>query len=115
MENTTRGTAACEVCGTTTDHLTTVTTGTTAGTWQRQVCHRCAEATSPPVPRKPVRMCVRCACITTTPITVSEVHQASGPGFNVYACPDCTPHFPPLLDALDLLTTGWRARERDDG
>ncbi|MET9374384.1 hypothetical protein ABZX98_09575 [Streptomyces sp. NPDC002992] len=97
----------CESCGTT-------TTATSAGTWQCQVCHPYATATPPPTPRKPVRMCVRCARITTTPITVSEVHQASGPGFNVYACPTCAPHFPPLPDALDLLATGWRERERGD-
>lgn len=73
-----------------------------------------ATTTPPPSARKPVRMCVRCAQVTTTPITVSEVHQASGPGFNVYACPTCAPHFPPLPDALDLLATGWRRREGDE-
>ncbi|MGW0731171.1 hypothetical protein [Streptomyces sp. NPDC002851] len=47
--------------------------------------------------RKPVRMCVRCSEITDAPVIVSEVHQNSGPGFCVYACPPCAPHFPPLL------------------
>ncbi|WP_033203637.1 MULTISPECIES: hypothetical protein [Streptomyces] len=57
-------------------------------------------------PRKPVRMCVRCAVVTDAPVLVSEVHQNSGPGFNVYACPECAPHFPPMPDVLDLLQGG---------
>ncbi|MEU3427017.1 hypothetical protein [Streptomyces gardneri] len=52
----------------------------------------------------PVRMCVRCCLITPDPVLVSEVHQGSGPGFNVYACPECAPRFPPVPDVLDLLT-----------
>lgn len=58
--------------------------------------------------RKPVRMCVRCDHITDAPVLVSEVHQNSGPGWNVYACPECVPHFPPQPDALDLLRDGHR-------
>ncbi|MDX3642360.1 hypothetical protein [Streptomyces sp. MB09-02B] len=53
--------------------------------------------------RRPVRMCVRCDAITDRPVVVSEVHQATGPGFNVYACPDCAPRFPPVPDVLSLL------------
>lgn len=56
--------------------------------------------------RKPIRMCVRCDRITDAPVVVSEVHQASGPGFNVYACPGCAPHFPPVPEVLDLLRRG---------
>jgi hypothetical protein len=48
-------------------------------------------------------MCVRCDRITDEPVVVSEVHSASGPGFNVYACPTCAPLFPPVPDVLDLL------------
>jgi hypothetical protein len=48
-------------------------------------------------------MCVRCDRITDTPVLVSEVHQNSGPGFNVYACGDCAPHFPQPPDVFDLL------------
>ncbi|MFJ6992635.1 hypothetical protein [Streptomyces sp. NPDC003090] len=48
--------------------------------------------------RRPVRMCVRCDRITESPVVVSEVHQDSGPGWSVYACPGCAPHFPPLPD-----------------
>ncbi|WP_234391643.1 hypothetical protein [Streptomyces sp. CB02613] len=64
---------------------------------------------NPGVPaRKPVRMCVRCDHITDAPVVVAEVHQDSGPGWNVYACPECAPHFPPLPDVLDLLRRGHR-------
>ncbi|MDQ1008825.1 hypothetical protein QFZ82_003310 [Streptomyces sp. V4I23] len=58
--------------------------------------------------RKPVRMCVRCNHITETPVLVSEVHQNSGPGFNVYACSECAPHFPPVPDVLNLLQDRYR-------
>ncbi|MDH2391252.1 hypothetical protein QCN29_21195 [Streptomyces sp. HNM0663] len=60
--------------------------------------------------RRPVRMCVRCNALTSRPVVVSEVHAGSGPGFNVYACPECAPHLPVLPDALDLLEPGWRER-----
>ncbi|WP_329621422.1 hypothetical protein OG357_13775 [Streptomyces sp. NBC_01255] len=60
--------------------------------------------------RQPVRMCVRCCAITTDPVVVSEVHQSSGPGFNVYACPECAPHFPPVPDVLDLFHDRDRRR-----
>jgi hypothetical protein len=39
---------------------------------------------------------------TYEPVLVHEVHAATGPGFNVYACPDCAAHYPPLRDPLDL-------------
>ena len=45
--------------------------------------------------RPPVRMCVRCQLTTETPVVVCVVHQNSGPGFTVYACQACAPHFPP--------------------
>ena len=35
-------------------------------------------------------------------VVVSEVHQGSGPGFTVYACRDCAPHFPRVPDVLSL-------------
>ncbi|MFD3354093.1 hypothetical protein [Streptomyces fradiae] len=60
--------------------------------------------------RKPVRMCVRCARITDDPVVVSEVHQATGPGFNVYACSTCAPHFPRVPDVLDLLEEALASR-----
>ena len=60
--------------------------------------------------RKPIRMCVRCHRVTDAPVLVAEVHQNSGPGFNVYACQECAPHFPPVSDVLDAL----RSRRRDD-
>ncbi|MDX2390681.1 hypothetical protein NJL88_11515 [Streptomyces sp. DK15] len=42
--------------------------------------------------QQPVRMCADCQVISTTPILVNYVEQASGPGWNLYACPDCAPH-----------------------
>jgi hypothetical protein len=53
--------------------------------------HR-ARATAP---RPPVRMCVRCHVTTESPVVVRVVHQNSGPGFTVYACQTCAPHFTP--------------------
>ncbi|WP_175412248.1 hypothetical protein [Streptomyces sp. TRM64462] len=43
--------------------------------------------------RKPVRMCVRCQHITDTPMVVCEIHSATGPGFNVYCCPQCAQYY----------------------
>ncbi|MER7106266.1 hypothetical protein [Streptomyces sp. NPDC000229] len=63
--------------------------------------------------RRPVRMCVRCDRLTEAPVLVAEVHAGSGPGFNVYACPECAPHVPKPPDALDLLATGRPDRPRD--
>ncbi|WP_245766978.1 hypothetical protein [Streptomyces colonosanans] len=40
-------------------------------------------------------MCVRCHTTTENPVVVGTVHQNSGPGLTVYACPACAPHFPP--------------------
>lgn len=57
--------------------------------------------------RQPIRMCVRCERLTTDPVVVSEVHAGSGPGFNVYACPECAPSIPRPPDALELLKPGW--------
>ncbi|WP_173263683.1 hypothetical protein [Streptomyces pacificus] len=56
-------------------------------------------------------MCVRCQRVTDEPVVVAEVHQGSGPGWNVYACPECAPRFPPVPDALDLLGDGRRRHE----
>lgn len=58
--------------------------------------------------RRPVRMCVRCHSVTDTPTVVYEVHQNSGPGFNVYACEACAPLFPPPADVLTLLPDSRR-------
>ncbi|MBT2398724.1 hypothetical protein [Streptomyces sp. ISL-100] len=61
--------------------------------------------------RLPVRMCARCQQNTDAPVLVHEVHAATGPGFNVYACPECAEHYPPLTDALELLgSTPRRSR-----
>ncbi|MEV0170941.1 hypothetical protein AB0I00_07415 [Streptomyces sp. NPDC050803] len=53
--------------------------------------------------RPAVRMCARCERTTEEPVLVHEVHAPSGPGFNVYACPECAVHYPPMTDALELL------------
>lgn len=58
----------------------------------------------------PVRMCVRCQTITEEPVLVREVHSNSGPGWNVYACPDCAPGFPPVVDVLGVLDAVRRRR-----
>ncbi|MEG3628946.1 hypothetical protein [Streptomyces poriticola] len=53
--------------------------------------------------RPALRMCTRCERMTDEPVVVHEVHAATGPGFNIYACPDCAPHYPPMTDPLDLI------------
>ncbi|MER7918129.1 MULTISPECIES: hypothetical protein [unclassified Streptomyces] len=73
------------------------------------------EPTPTPPTRKPVRMCVRCHRVTDEPAVVAEVHQNSGPGWNVYACPQCAPHFPPVPDVLDLLKDRRRLYEGGAG
>ncbi|GGL07010.1 hypothetical protein [Streptomyces flaveus] len=61
--------------------------------------------------RPAVRMCARCHRTTDDPVLVHEVHAATGPGFNVYACQDCADHYPPLTDVYELLdTTPRRSR-----
>ncbi|MER5222142.1 hypothetical protein [Streptomyces flaveus] len=52
--------------------------------------------------RPAVRMCARCHRTTNTPVLVHEVHAATGPSFNVYACTDCADHYPPMTDPLQL-------------
>ncbi|MFJ3665779.1 hypothetical protein ACIPSE_04925 [Streptomyces sp. NPDC090106] len=52
--------------------------------------------------RPPIRMCARCERTTTEPVLVGEIHSATGPGFNIYACTECAPGYPPLPDVLDL-------------
>ncbi|NGO45764.1 hypothetical protein [Streptomyces ureilyticus] len=52
--------------------------------------------------RPAVRMCARCHRTTNTPVLVHEVHAATGPGFNVYACTECADHYPSMSDPLEL-------------
>jgi hypothetical protein len=47
-------------------------------------------------------MCARCHRTTNHPILVHEVHTATGPGFNVYACTECADHYPPPTDVPEL-------------
>jgi len=58
--------------------------------------------------RPAVRMCARCQATTDEPVLVHEVHAATGPGFNVYACPDCATHYPPRRAPLELLEPARR-------
>ncbi|GAB2824652.1 hypothetical protein GCM10027073_63140 [Streptomyces chlorus] len=38
-----------------------------------------------------MRMCVRCKHTTQAPVTVRTIHVDTGPGWNVYTCPECAP------------------------
>ncbi|MFC4464971.1 hypothetical protein ACFPH6_10520 [Streptomyces xiangluensis] len=58
--------------------------------------------------RPAVRMCARCHRTTSHPVLVHEVHAATGPGFNVYACPECADHYPAMTDPLELPETPRR-------
>ncbi|MHC0429945.1 hypothetical protein ACX6XY_07130 [Streptomyces sp. O3] len=73
---------------------------------------RTSRRTSSGVPGARQVPCTRCNETTDCPVLVSEVHQNSGPGFSVYACPDCTVHFPPLPDASDLLSDAVERRAK---
>lgn len=94
---------SCEVCGSPHGRYAPVTNTAT--------CQHCGPI-SRPAPRRPVRMCVRCDVLTDVPVLVSEVHQASGPGWSVYACLDCAPHLQPLPDVLDLSPRSCEEGER---
>lgn len=56
--------------------------------------------------RPALRMCARCERTTEEPVLVHEVHAPTGPGFNVYACPECAVHYPPQTDVLEILAGG---------
>ncbi|MGW0775167.1 hypothetical protein ACWD01_16300 [Streptomyces sp. NPDC002835] len=71
------------------------------------------QADAPEPPRRPVRMCVRCQAVTEDPTVVYEVHQNTGPGFNVYACEACAPLFPPAPDVFAFLPVRRRPAEGD--
>ncbi|WP_307539507.1 hypothetical protein [Streptomyces sp. V3I8] len=47
--------------------------------------------------------------MTNRPILVHEVHAATGPGFNVYACPECADQYPPMTDVLHLTEPSGRS------
>ncbi|MET8677652.1 hypothetical protein ABZW18_08690 [Streptomyces sp. NPDC004647] len=51
--------------------------------------------------------------MTTAPVLVREVHSNSGPGWNVYACPDCAPYFPPGPDPLEVIEAARRRRAEE--
>ncbi|MFY1678249.1 hypothetical protein [Streptomyces sp. WMMC905] len=40
--------------------------------------------------------------MTDEPVVIHVVHAATGPGFNVYACPPCATHYPPPADPFGL-------------
>jgi hypothetical protein len=47
-------------------------------------------------------MCAECSKITDQPIIIRIIHAATGPGWNVYACPDCAPHYLTADEARQL-------------
>ncbi|WP_329546076.1 hypothetical protein OG548_18450 [Streptomyces sp. NBC_01356] len=61
-----------------------------------------------PAARRPVRMCTRCQRTTEDPVLIHEVPAATGPGFNVYACPECAAYYPPLMNVPELLEAAPR-------
>lgn len=53
--------------------------------------------------RPAMRMCARCDRSTDEPVLIHEVHAPTGPGFNVYACPECAAHYDaPRTHVLEL-------------
>ncbi|UGY92169.1 hypothetical protein [Streptomyces gobiensis] len=42
---------------------------------------------------------------------VREIHAGTGPGYTVWACRACAPHYPPVPDVLDLLDAAERRRK----
>jgi len=40
-------------------------------------------------------VCCRCKRLTFAPVAVRYVERVSGPGWTLYACPDCAPHLAP--------------------
>jgi hypothetical protein len=48
-------------------------------------------------------MCVTCHTITDTPLLIRSIEQGSGPGWNLYACPDCAPQHLSQDEAMQLL------------
>ncbi|MEV0438964.1 hypothetical protein AB0I84_09430 [Streptomyces spectabilis] len=40
-------------------------------------------------------VCCRCKRLTAAPVPVRYIERASGPGWTLYACPDCAPHLTP--------------------
>ncbi|MBC9726105.1 hypothetical protein [Streptomyces sp. TRM68367] len=62
--------------------------------------------------RPALRMCARCERSTDAPVLVHQVHAPTGPGFNVYACPDCAPHYPPPTDQTTEILNPTHRRSR---
>lgn len=56
-----------------------------------------------PTTHGPVRMCVGCQTISNTPILIRSIEQGSGPGWSLYACPDCAPGYLSSAEAMQLL------------
>ena len=53
-------------------------------------------------------MCTRCERNTDEPVLVHQIHAPTGPGFNVYACPDCAIHYPPPASPFEAPTPAHR-------
>ncbi|MGW7363073.1 hypothetical protein ACWGI8_06475 [Streptomyces sp. NPDC054841] len=52
--------------------------------------------------------CHKCGALTDAPVLVDEVHAASGPGHNVYACPAHAPRVPAALTPAAALAEALR-------
>ncbi|MYY09446.1 hypothetical protein GT204_11115 [Streptomyces sp. SID4919] len=52
--------------------------------------------------------CCRCGVLTEEPVLVEEVHSASGPGLDVYACRDHALRVPAALTPAAALESALR-------
>ncbi|MHC0429799.1 hypothetical protein ACX6XY_06360 [Streptomyces sp. O3] len=91
------GTASCcGGCGSAEGPHATVTGETGGQTRHWLLCQACAgSSVAPAVVRRSVpQFCVRCDRVTDDPVVVDVVHQNSGPGYTLYACPACAERLP---------------------
>ncbi|MEV6399739.1 hypothetical protein AB0M39_33980 [Streptomyces sp. NPDC051907] len=59
-------------------------------------------------PPMPAQYCHKCGALTPSPVLVREVHAASGPGRNVYACPAHAPRRPVTFTPAAALAESLR-------
>ncbi|MEN8653779.1 hypothetical protein ABCR94_25045 [Streptomyces sp. 21So2-11] len=52
--------------------------------------------------------CHKCGTLTDSPVLVDEVHAASGPGRNIYACPAHAARVPAALTPAGALADALR-------
>ncbi|MFD5552989.1 MULTISPECIES: hypothetical protein [unclassified Streptomyces] len=56
--------------------------------------------------------CYRCGALTEKPVLVEEVHSASGPGLDVYACEAHALRVPAALSQAAALESAFRGSRR---